>query len=132
MSQIIEVIKALQGLARVGNITEERILAAETELQLRFAEEYREYLSEFGAVSADGMELTGIISVEYRSVVFNTLQEWELNPSVPHSMYVIENTYVDGMIMWQDADGEVYCTVPFSEPEKIADSLAEYIQKRTE
>ena len=132
MSQIVEVIKGLQGLARVGKIAEERILAAETELQLRFAEEYREYLSEFGAVSADGMELTGIISVEYRSVVFNTLQEWELNPAVPHSMYVIENTYVDGMIMWQDADGAVYCTVPFSEPEKIADSLAEYIRKRTE
>ena len=131
MSKIIEVIKELHKLARVGKIPLEDISNAEHQLCLNFAEEYKEYLAEFGAISAKGIELTGIIAVEYCNVVSITKQEWELNPKVPHTMYVIENTCIDGIVVWQDADGLIYRTGPNSEPKQIASSLADYVLIRT-
>ena len=44
-------------------------------------------------------------------------------------MYVIENTCIDGIIIWQDANGIIYKSRPNLEPEKIADSLVDYIKK---
>ena len=130
MSQIIDVIKTLPKLARVGHIADEIIKDAERQLSLNFSKEYKEYLSEFGAISAKGIELTGIIEVDYCNVVSVTKQEWNLNPSVPHTMYVVENTFVDGVIIWQNSDGEIYASRPNNSPKLIAKSLAEYIVLR--
>ncbi len=132
MSQIIDVIKTLPKLARVGYIADEIINDAERQLNLNFSKEYKEYLSEFGAVSAKGIELTGIIEVEYCNVVSVTMKEWQLNTFVPHNMYVVENTFVNGVIVWQDSDGVVYTSFPNCPPRRIADSLAEYIIVRCE
>lgn len=44
------------------------------------------------------------------------------------TMYVIENTGVDGIMIWQDTKGKIYQTKPESKPKKIVDSLAEYIE----
>jgi hypothetical protein len=54
---------------------------------------------------ADGIKRTGLAKAEYRNVVSVTEQEWELNNNVPHTMYVIENKYIDGTIIWQDKRG---------------------------
>ena len=80
---------------------------------------------------ADGIELTGIAKSEHRNVVSLTKKERELNPKVPNTMYVIENTCVDGIMIWQDTKGVVYQTTPTSAPKKIASSLREYILNRT-
>lgn len=48
---------------------------------------------------AAGIELTGITKSKYRDVVSVTKQEWELNNNVPHTMYVIEITYIDSIII---------------------------------
>lgn len=77
---------------------------------------------------ADGIELSGIAKSKHRSVVSLTEQERALNPNVSHTMYVIENTCVDGIIIWQDTKGKIYQTKPESKPKKIADSLVEYIE----
>ena len=45
-----------------------------------------------------------------------------------YTMYVIENTCVDGIIIWQDTIGSIYQTQPNLKPKKIADSLAEYVE----
>ena len=130
MKTIIEVVKELPKMACVGRTNEEAIAAAEEQLHIRFAEEYRTYLAEFGAVSARRLELTGIISVEYCNVISATNTAWELNPQVPHTMYVIENTYIDGVYVWQDTAGVIYQTTPQTEPKQIAPSLVEYILGR--
>lgn len=111
--------------------TEVQITDAELQLRVRFADEYKEYLKAFGAIMANGIELTGIAKAEYRNVVSITKQERELNSKVPNTMYVIENTGVDGIIIWQDSLGSVYRTMPDIEPEMIAASLYEYITNRT-
>lgn len=131
MSEIISVIKGLPQLSSVAGASKAAIADAEIQLRLSFAEEYKEYLAEFGSIAARGIELTGIIDAEYCHVVSATKQEWELNPKVPHTMYVVENTFVDGRMIWQDTGGAIYQSSPNSGPRKIADSLAEYLRGRS-
>lgn len=125
---IVEVIKMLPDLLPLKPATNTQITDAELQLRVSFAEEYKAYLKEFGAIMADGIELTGIAKSKHRNVVSITEQERALNPNVPHTMYVIENTCVDGIIIWQDTIGSIYQTQPNLKPKKIADSLAEYVE----
>ena len=80
---------------------------------------------------ADGIELTGIAKSKHRNVIPVTKQEWLLNTNVPHTMYVVENSGVDGIIIWQDTNGVIYQTSPDTQPKQIANSLNEYIVDRT-
>lgn len=127
MKKIVEIINNLPDLLPLKPASDTQITDAELQLRVSFAEEYKDYLSAFGAIMADGIELSGIAKAEHRNVVVLTKKERELNPKVPNTMYVIENTCVDGIIIWQDTKGEVYQTQPEMEPKKIADSMAEYI-----
>lgn len=130
MKKIVDLINSLPEMLPLKSATEEQINEAEQQLGVRFADEYKEYLKAFGAVIADGIELTGIAKSEHRNVVSLTKKERELNSKVPNTMYVIENTCVDGIIIWQDTEGVVYQTSPNTEPAKIASSLYEYITNR--
>lgn len=129
MSNIISIIRSLPNLHSLVPASQVDISDAEIQLCIRFAEEYRTYLAEFGAVLADGVELTGITKSKRRHVVIATKQEWEINPNVPRSMYVIENVAIDGIIAWQDSKGSVYQSTLNNGPVKIASSLAEYLTK---
>lgn len=130
MKKIIEIINNLPGLLKLKPASDIQITDAELQLRVNFAEEYKEYLNTFGAIMADGIELTGIANAEHRNVIIITKKERELNPKVPQTMYVIENTCMDGILIWQDTNGEVYKTQPEMNPIKIADSLAEYILEK--
>ena len=127
MSRIIEIINNLPELLQMQPASDEQITAAEIDLKVCFSDEYKEYLKTFGAIMADGIELSGIAKSEHRNVVLLTKKERDLNQKVPNSMYVIENMCVDGIVVWQNSQGEIYLTHPNTEPKKIADSLAEYI-----
>ncbi len=130
MKKIIEVINNLPDLLPLKPASDTQITDAELQLRVSFAEEYKDYLSEFGAIMADGIELSGIAKAEHRNVVALTKKERELNPNVPNNMYVIENTCVDGIIIWQDNKGEIYQTQPGMKPNRIANSMADYISNR--
>ncbi|MDL2297844.1 SMI1/KNR4 family protein [Synergistaceae bacterium OttesenSCG-928-D05] len=130
MSTIVEKIEKLPNMISFTNATADQIKNAEAELNLRFADEYRDYLAAFGAVVADGTELTGIANSEHRKVTAVTKREWELNPQVPHSMYVVENVGIDGIIIWQDASGTIYQSLPKKDPEKIFEDLADYLSSK--
>jgi hypothetical protein len=130
MSDIVKTIQSLPNLLPLKPASGKDITDAEIQLRISFADEYKEYLRSFGAIIADGIELTGITKADYRNVVAITKQEWELNSSVTHSMYVIENTGIDGIIIWQDANGTIYQSSPNAQPREIAKSLCEYILNR--
>ena len=100
MKNIIDVVNGLSDLIALKPATEKQISDAENQLGLKFANEYKEYLAKFGAIMADGIELSGIAKSEHRNVVSLTQQEWGLNPIVPHNMYVVENVGFDGIIIW--------------------------------
>lgn len=127
MSKIIEVIKSLPKMFSCTPASEIQISDAEIQLCLKFAEEYKSYLAEFGEVSAKGVELTGIISADYLNVVLATKEKWELYPQVEHNLYVVEDTLVDGIVIWQDSNGSIYKTMPNIKPIKIFESLADYL-----
>ncbi len=101
---------------------------AEQTLGLRFSQEYKEYVREFGAASFQGHELTGICDIPYLNVVDITITKKKLMPRIEASWYVIEEAHIDGIVIWQNELGHVYQTSPFGLPKKIADSLLEYIE----
>lgn len=127
MKNIIQIVNSLSELLQLRSATAIQITDAELRLRVSFAEEYKEYLAAFGAIMADGIELTGIAKSEHRNVVTVTQKEWELNPKIPHNMYVIENTHIDGIVIWQDTNGLIYQSSPSSEAKQIATSLTDYI-----
>lgn len=127
MSRIIDVINDLPELLTTGAADSVAIDNAEQELGLKFATEYKEYLGEFGSVLAEDVEITGIAKSKNRNVVVVTKREWELNPQIGHSMYVVENLAIDGIIIWQDESGNIYESMPNKNAKKIADSMADYI-----
>lgn len=130
MTKIVKLINSLPNLLTLKPATAKEITEAEIRLRVGFSEDYKEYLAAFGAIMADGIELSGIAKSEYRNVVSITKKERELNSKVPFNMYVIENTGVDGIIIWQDTNGTVYQTQPNIAPRPIAASLADYIEKQ--
>lgn len=127
MSNIVEVVNKMPDLLSTGGADTETIESAERELGLKFASEFKEYLSEFGSVLADDIEITGIAKSKNRNIIIVTQREWELNPQVEHNKYVIENLAIDGIIIWQDESGIIYESAPNKVVKKIANSLADYI-----
>jgi hypothetical protein len=130
MLGIVDTIKKLPKMRGFMPASEKTIADAETQLCLKFADEYKTYLKEFGEASAYGMELTGILEVDYLNVVRATKEKWELYPQVPHNLYVIEDTTIDGIVIWQNESGEIYQTRPNKKAIKIADNLVSFLEKR--
>lgn len=128
MSSIIQVIENLRGLRCLTPLSENAINDAEKVLALRFADEYQIYTKKFGAISANGIELTGVVSAPRLNVVDVTISEKSLNPNIPDDMYVIENIGIDGILMLQNAIGEIFSIFQASKPVKKFRSLAEYLQ----
>ena len=123
--KIINTIEKLDNVIKLKPASEKQIFDAEKELSLSFAEDYKIYLKKYGAIMADGIELTGISNSKNRNVVSVTKREWGLNNLIRHNMYVVENVCIDGLIIWQDEDGFIYESKPNFEAQKIANDLSE-------
>lgn len=129
MSKIIEAISGLEDLDYLSPASPERVEKAEHDLELTFADDFKEYVQSYGVISAKGMELTGITTAIRLDVVSVTMAERKMS-SIPQTMYVIENIAIDGVLILQNSTGEVYAIAPHKPPQKICDSLAEYISLR--
>lgn len=127
MDKLISRIEQLQGLRFTGGVSSEDISDAETLLNLTFAEDYKLYLSRFGQIEAEGIELSGLSNKRLTSVVVLTQDERKML-SIPPKHYVIENVGIDGLIYSQDATGAVYQLLPNRPIVKVADSLLQYIE----
>lgn len=95
-------------LYKTKGASEELIAEAERQLNLSFPEDYREYLLMFGSISFGSTELTGLNIDGYANVVSVTLKEAQRNKSFPKGSIVLENTGIEGLLMLQHPDGEVY------------------------
>ena len=127
MSKIVELMLQKKPFVFSGEITEEQIKDAEEKLGVRFAEDYREYVAVFGTASYYGHELTGICTSDSSvNVIDVTVAEREFISNIPNGWYVIEQTHVDGIVIWQDEKGRVY-RASFGKWDKIFDSLVEYV-----
>ncbi len=105
----------------------EEIESAEKNLNLIFADDYKEYLRRYGSVSCAGHELTGISEDENLDVVKATILNHKRNHNIPELYYTVEDTHIDGIVIWQIESGEIFQADYNMEPVKIHNSLAEYI-----
>ena len=129
MSEILEIIKSKPFLHTLDGVPEKTIENAEKRLGLKFSEEYREYLREYGLAFFDGHELTGASEFPRLNVVSVTERERVKFDNTFPDLYVIEQTNIDDITIWQAEDGCIYQTVGNSRPEKICNSLKEYLDK---
>lgn len=104
------------------------VKAAERALGLSFARDYRDYLLVYGTALCDGHELTGISHSKRLDVVAVTEEMRAHNPQTPANLYVIEVAAIDGIVVWQHAQGVVWQTAPGASPLCIAGSLVEYLR----
>ena len=130
MENIIEVLKASDDLSAGKGASAEQIDAASKSLGLAFAEDYLMYLEEFGLAYVNGHELTGIGIIPRNDVVTVTLEKRKLPhvEAIPADWYVIEDTNIDSIVVWQSSKGLVYMESPGSIKQLYA-SMAEYILK---
>ena len=128
MENIIEVLRTCDDFSAGKGASTEQIDAASKALGLDFAEDYMSYLQEFGLAFVNGHELTGIGIIPRNDVVSVTLEKRKLphvNP-VPEDWYVIEDTNIDNIIIWQSTKGSIYMESPGA-IKQICNSMAEYI-----
>lgn len=104
----IEFIKNQSGLIIGNSSTYEEIENAEKMLNISFAREYKDYLAEFGFAIFYGHELTGLCEGKRLDVVKITQLERNYLKTINKTWYVIEQTNVDGIVIWQDSYGFVY------------------------
>ena len=105
---IVEAFQSKEDAILGKGVSEEAIEAAEKELGLSFANDYREYLLNFGLAMCNGHEFTGIGKSERTNVVSVTKQMKEIFADIPEDRYVIENENMDLALIWQDSKGNVY------------------------
>lgn len=108
MLDVIKKIDEKFKLYKTTGASDELIGEAERQLNLSFPEDYKEYLSTFGAISFGSTELTGLNIDGYANVVSVTLKEAQRNKSFPKGSIVLENTGIEGLLLLQQSDGEVY------------------------
>lgn len=129
MGNIKAALESKTDLLKGSGVSEDSIAIAEKKLNLSFSNEYREYLRLYGVVAFDGHELTGIVDDPRVDVVAVTKAEKEQNKKIPADFYVIEETDVDEIVIWQARDGRLYASSPNGEVISIYDSLCDYINK---
>ena len=128
MNKLVELLEKQKGFERGKGATDIQIKNAEEALYLKFSEEYRSYLREFGNASYYGHILTGIAAFPAIDVVSVTESNRAYNNNIPSDFYVIEELHIDGVVIWQASDGAIYQTLPNASPFKICDSFFQYIQ----
>ena len=127
-SKILMIMSNLEDLRFLKPATEAEVTAAEKELGVIFAEDYREYVLKYGVISARGIELTGVTTAKRLDVVTVTKAEREM-ASIPENMYVIENVAIDGIVVLQNTAGEVFSIAPLEPLKRICSSLSESVER---
>ncbi len=129
MATIIDALKSKMNLLAGEGVSETMITEAEKTLNLSFSSEYKEYLKTYGIAAYGGHELTGITRSSHVNVVDVTKDERERNPDVPADLYVIEETDVEEIVIWQSGDGKIFYSGPNQKLTHLCNSLSEYVSK---
>ena len=126
--EILMIMSNLEDLRFLKPATEAEVEAAEKALGVAFAEDYKAYVLKYGVISARGIELTGVTTAKRLDVVAVTKAEREL-ANIPEDLYVIENVAIDGLIVLQNAAGEVFSIAPHEPLKRVCSSLSEYVKR---
>ena len=128
MKDIAEILKNKSGFDSFGKANNDEIKEAEKSLNLKFAEEFKKYLTEFGVAEIDGHEFTGIFKSKRLNVVDVTKKNKDKYNDINDDMYVIEELNIDNIVILQDSKGTIFESASNSKPKKIFNSFAEYVE----
>lgn len=128
MCDVIDFLQSKGELLKGKAVAKGEIEKVEKQLGVSFADDYKKLVSTYGFVCVDGHEITGITNAKRLNVYEVTIKERENVACDMSGMYVIEQTHIDDIVIWQSASGEVFQTNGNYEPVKIADSIIDYIQ----
>ncbi|WP_162011538.1 SMI1/KNR4 family protein [Streptococcus sp. S784/96/1] len=105
------------------------VTEAEKDLEVTFADEYRQLISVFGNFEISSHEFTGVEFDNFLNIVITTLDNRQYTHSDTQSMYVIEELGFDGIVIWQNTKGEIFQTIPNDtvKPEKLYSSFEKYV-----
>lgn len=126
MESFVMFLKEQEDFASLGAANASEISKAEQELNVKFAEEYADYVQACGAATFGSHEFTGICASKRLNVVDVTLKQRLMNPNLPLNLYVVEECGMDDVCIWQDEEGKVYEVMPGHAPQLIAPSLLAY------
>ncbi len=126
--EIIKAVNSLHSLFTKEPATADEIEKAEKKLGVKFAEDYKQLLMEFGWVESSEITLNTVSDKIMSNVVKDTefLRETKLM-EIPDNMYAICNFGIDLIFFLQDENGYIYEISPYTELRKINDSLVEFI-----
>lgn len=125
---IFVVVSNLKGVNYYTPASEVKVMLAEKELGLSFADEYKKYVINYGAVIGEGYAVTGVCDSEDVNVVAVTKRARNKYPDFPKDMYVIEDEGELGLFILQNRSGEIFGCVPGETVKKIFNTLAEYLE----
>lgn len=128
MQDVAEQMKAMPDFCGGNGAPQKDIDAAQSTLGVCFSDEYLAYLRAFGVARVGSHELTGVSGIARLDVVRVTQRERALNPDVPSNWYVVEDTGIDDIVIWQDESGRIHQTEPGCEPADVAESLLDALR----
>lgn len=108
MTDVVRKIMNVPGLWRGNGAQVKQIAAAEKTLGIKFPEEYRKYVEEFGCVLVAGHEWTGLNVNGGDNVITATLSERSNDTRFPVNVFVLESWGTDGIRTVVDEAGKVY------------------------
>ena len=126
MSKILEKIDSFKRKRYTGGVSVDIIEEAEKTLSVTFANEYKDILTNYGFLFVKGEEFLGLDSNSY-DIVKATLEARDEYVDFPTGMYVIENIAIDGILLIQDATGNIYFFQTNSPLQKVKSSICEYL-----
>ncbi len=128
MKTVIEQIEQQFRLFHAAGCSVEQVMEAEKQLGLWFADEYRNYVLKYGAISFGSQEFTGLNVEPYINVIDVTLQERGLRDKLPPDYYVVQQLGIEGLVILQHQCGAVYQMDESGNSSRIADSFSGYLE----
>ncbi len=126
MADIVTMMKGIPDLFGMQGCTDEQIAEAEKELEMKFPQEYIDYVKEYGCMDFGSTEWTGL-NVEGRlNTVTATRQERSVNPDFPKGYFVLEDTGIDARKIVVDEKGKVF-VLQYEKMTALCDSILEYL-----
>lgn len=126
MASIVDMMKSIPNLFGMKGCTDEQVVDAEKELEMKFPQEYVDYVKEYGCIDFGSTEWTGLNIDGRLNTVTATLQERSVNSDFPKGYFVLEDIGIDARKIVVDADGKVY-VLQYEKLEAFCDSISEYL-----
>ncbi|MCM1141853.1 MAG: SMI1/KNR4 family protein [Muribaculum sp.] len=128
MENFVTYIKSLEKAHCSGPVSQGLIIKSESNLGVKFSNEYVLFLQNFGNMMYRHVEILGLNTNHIDDCVSYTVEAREEDESIPSDMYVIANAGIDGVLILQNTEGDVFSHYPFSECIKKASSLENFIR----